>query len=101
MTENSSPVCFFEERDDVVDRLSAIEVPALIIRGEHDMSAPAVKAKQLYDHLPLAVPVLTIPGAGHAANWTHPQPVNETIAAFVTMGDCKNNGVTLKGDTPL
>ena len=89
------------ERDDVVDRLSAIEVPALIIRGEHDMSAPAVKAKQLYDHLPLAVPVLTIPGAGHAANWTHPQPVNETIAAFVTMGDCKNNGVTLKGDTPL
>ncbi|MFE5790395.1 alpha/beta fold hydrolase [Rhodococcus erythropolis] len=73
------------ERDDVVDRLSAIEVPTLIIRGEHDMSAPAAKAKQLYDHLPLAVPVLTIPGAGHAASWTHPQQVNKAIAAFVTM----------------
>src|SRR3546814_16279443 len=42
------------DRDDDVDRLSAIEVPALIIRGEHAMSAPAAKATQLSDHLPIA-----------------------------------------------
>ncbi|MDJ0362294.1 alpha/beta hydrolase [Rhodococcus sp. H29-C3] len=72
------------ERDDVVDQLGSIEVPALIIRGQHDATATAAKARQLYEHLPLAHPVLTIAGAGHAANWTHPQPVNEAIGAFVT-----------------
>ncbi|MDV8030788.1 MULTISPECIES: alpha/beta fold hydrolase [unclassified Rhodococcus (in: high G+C Gram-positive bacteria)] len=71
------------ERDDVVDRLSDIDVPALIIRGENDLSAPAEKADELKAGLPGAAPVVTIPVAGHAANWTHPEPVNAAIAAFV------------------
>src|SRR3546814_11958080 len=66
------------ERDDVVDRLSAIEVPALILRGIHDMSAPAAKEKQLYDHFTPAVPVLPIPGQGPQANWPHPPPAQAT-----------------------
>jgi pimeloyl-ACP methyl ester carboxylesterase len=66
-----------------VDRLSDIDVPALIIRGENDLSAPAEKAHELKAGLPGAAPVVTIPVAGHAANWTHPEPVNAAITAFV------------------
>jgi len=33
--------------------------------------------------LPCAGPVVWVPGAGHASNLTHPEPVNAAIAGFL------------------
>lgn len=71
------------ERDDVTARLPEIAVPAMILRGVDDISAPAAKAEELQSGLPNAGSVVTVAGAGHAANWTHPEPVNAAIREFL------------------
>ncbi|MFD4366680.1 alpha/beta fold hydrolase [Rhodococcus sp. NPDC058521] len=71
------------ERDAVTDRLPEIEVPALGVRGELDGSAVEERAEELVAGLPNARPVVTVPGAGHAANWTHPEPVNAALREFL------------------
>lgn len=71
------------ERDDVTARLPEITAPAMILRGVDDISAPAAKAEELQNGLPNAGQVVTVAGAGHAANWTHPEPVNAAIREFL------------------
>lgn len=71
------------ERDSLLDRLGEIGCPALVLRGELDESSTAEKSATLAGGLPGAGPVVTIPGAGHAANWTHPAAVNDAITAFL------------------
>ncbi|WP_067570169.1 alpha/beta fold hydrolase [Nocardia acidivorans] len=72
------------ERESLVDRLGEITCPALVLRGEHDGSSTAEKSAVLAAGLPGAEGVVTIAGAGHAANWTSPEPVNEALGAFLT-----------------
>ena len=69
-------------RDDITDRIATIEVPALVIHGDADMAIPLERAQVLIDEMPDAELVL-IEGAGHAANLTHPRPVNAAIARFL------------------
>ncbi|HKM61114.1 MAG TPA: alpha/beta hydrolase [Acidisphaera sp.] len=71
------------ERDDIHDRLFEINVPALVIHGEADVAIPLSKAEALAEGLPQAE-LAVIPGAGHAANLTHPEPVNAAIQAFLS-----------------
>jgi pimeloyl-ACP methyl ester carboxylesterase len=71
------------ERDSVLDRLGEIRCPALVLRGEYDESSTAEKSAALAAGLPDAGPVVTIPGAGHAANWTHADQVNEALDRFL------------------
>lgn len=72
------------ERESVEPRLPEIACPALVLRGELDASSTAEKSAALAAGLPGAGDVVTIPApAGHAANWTSPEPVNSAIERFL------------------
>jgi pimeloyl-ACP methyl ester carboxylesterase len=69
------------EREDLTPRLSEITVPALVIHGDADVAIPLPKAQALAHGL--GAKLVVVPGAGHAANLTHPQQVNESISEFL------------------
>ncbi|GAB4588408.1 alpha/beta fold hydrolase [Nocardia sp. IFM 10818] len=71
-------------RESILDRLPEITCPALVLRGETDAASTAEKSAALAAGLPGADPVVTIPGAGHAANWTAPDLVNAAIGGFLS-----------------
>jgi pimeloyl-ACP methyl ester carboxylesterase len=69
-------------REDLHDRLGEIRAPSLVVHGDGDLAIALDRAHQLLDGLPHAV-LRTIPGAGHASNLTHPEPVTEAIELFL------------------
>lgn len=69
-------------REDIHDRLAEIDVPALVIHGSDDASIPLEIGQRLAHGLPSAS-IEVIPGAGHAANLTHPEFVNPVIERFL------------------
>jgi pimeloyl-ACP methyl ester carboxylesterase len=69
-------------REDLHDRLAEIDVPALVIHGEADASIALEIGRNLADGIPDAEFVI-VPGAGHAANLTHPELVNPQIERFL------------------
>jgi pimeloyl-ACP methyl ester carboxylesterase len=71
------------DRDDVTDRLGQIRAPALVIHGEEDSAIPMERAEELCQGLSGCEGVVRIPGAGHAANLTHPELVNAAISGFL------------------
>ena len=71
------------QRDDIHDRLSEIKVPALIVHGDDDNAIPLATAQRLAKGLP-QTELVVIPGAGHAANLTHPEAVNAAIEQFLS-----------------
>jgi 3-oxoadipate enol-lactonase len=73
------------EREDLTDRLSEITVPALVVHGDADASIPVSAAEELVAGLAGALPLVLVPGAGHAANLTHPEPVNAAIVSFLSQ----------------
>lgn len=70
-------------RDDIHDRLGEIRCPALVVHGEVDASIPVELALRLADGLPGCEGVVIVPGAGHAANLSHPEPVNAALSEFL------------------
>lgn len=74
-------------RDDITDRLGEITCPSLIIHGTDDVAIPLSKAEVLRDGLGGSTHMVTIEGAPHASNMTHPEPVNKAIVEFLqTLG---------------
>jgi 3-oxoadipate enol-lactonase len=71
------------EREDLTDRLGEITCPALVVHGSIDAAIPAAKAQALVDGLPAALPLVVVEGGGHAANLSHPGPVNAAVRAFL------------------
>jgi pimeloyl-ACP methyl ester carboxylesterase len=71
------------EREDLTPRLAEIQVPALVIHGDADLAIPVSKAEALAEGLRARLEV--VPGAGHAANLTHPEPVNAAIETFLRL----------------
>jgi pimeloyl-ACP methyl ester carboxylesterase len=71
------------EREDITDRLGEITCPALVVHGSADAAIPVDKAQALADGLPGAQPLVVVEGGGHAANLSHPEPVNAAIRAFL------------------
>ncbi|MBX6420394.1 MAG: alpha/beta hydrolase [Nevskia sp.] len=69
-------------RDDLSPRLGEIQAPTLVIHGEADIAITLDRARDMAARLPHAEWV-TIPGAGHASNLTHPAPVNAAIERFL------------------
>jgi pimeloyl-ACP methyl ester carboxylesterase len=69
-------------RDDVTTRLGELSMPALVVHGEEDASISLELAHALADGLADAR-LVTVPHAGHAANLTHPEPVNAAIGEFL------------------
>lgn len=70
-------------REDITARLGEITCPALVVHGTDDASIPVDKAEELVAGLKGAHPLVLVPGAGHAANLTHPEPVNAAILEFL------------------
>jgi 3-oxoadipate enol-lactonase len=71
------------QRPDVTSRLSEINVPALVICGEHDGISPPAEMRQIAERLPNAR-FLEIAGAGHMAPLERPDVVNAAIRDFLT-----------------
>jgi pimeloyl-ACP methyl ester carboxylesterase len=74
-------------RDDITDRLGEISCPALIIHGTADVAIPMEKAEVLRDRLAGPTTLVPIDGGPHAANMTHPAPVNDAILRFLSALD--------------
>ena len=70
-------------REDITGRLGEIDCPALIIHGTADAAIPMEKAEQLRAGLGDCRDLVPVEGGSHAANLTHPQPVNEAIERFL------------------
>ena len=71
------------QRDDIVPRLEEIKVPALVIHGSADTAIVPSRAKSMAERL-LQSQWVSVEGAGHAANLTHPVQVNAAMAAFLS-----------------
>ena len=69
-------------RDDISARLPQLTMPALVVHGEADQAIPLARAMAMVEALP-NVHLVTVPGAGHASNLTHPDVVNPAIAQFL------------------
>ena len=70
-------------RDDITSRLGSISCPALVVHGDADVAIPLSKAEALRDGLGGKVQYVVVPGGPHAANLTHPEPVNAAITQFL------------------
>ncbi|MDD3763318.1 MAG: alpha/beta hydrolase [Nevskiales bacterium] len=70
------------QRDDISSRLGEIRCPALVIHGTADTAIPMERMQAMANGLVDAT-VLEVPGAAHAANLTHPQPVNAALLPFL------------------
>src|SRR5580704_7252491 len=73
-------------RDDVTGKLGGINVPALVIHGDADAAIELPLAQALAAGLASAE-LVVVPGAGHAANLTHPETVNPAIERFLATLD--------------
>lgn len=69
------------EREDLTPRLAEIRVPSLVIHGAADIAIPLGPARALAAGL--HAELVTVEGAGHAVNLTHPAPVNAAMARFL------------------
>ncbi|MGW4356930.1 alpha/beta fold hydrolase [Nocardia sp. NPDC004582] len=74
--------CLMDRRS-VLHRLSEITAPALVVRGSHDGNSTSQKSEALTAGLSGADGVVTIPGAGHGAAWTHPEVVAPLLIRLV------------------
>ncbi len=68
-------------RDDVTAELGRIKVPCLVVHGDADAAISLSLGRALAAGLDAELVVA--PGAGHAANLTHPAVVNSAIARFL------------------
>jgi pimeloyl-ACP methyl ester carboxylesterase len=69
-------------RDDVTGKLGQIKVPALVVHGDADAAIELGLAKTLAAGI-AGAELVVVPGAGHAANLTHPETVNPAIERFL------------------
>lgn len=78
----AEPANCLHGREDITDRLGEITCPALVVHGVDDHAIEMPKAVILAAGLPGCAGVVEVPGA-HAANLTHPDPVNDAIRRFL------------------
>lgn len=71
------------ERDDITERVGDIKAPTIVFHGTVDAAIPLERAKILAGKLGNAKGLVEVPGAGHAANVTHPEIVNGPLLDFV------------------
>lgn len=69
-------------RVDVTEQLGEIEIPTLIIVGEHDVISPPTEMRSIADRLPRAT-FVEVATAGHMAPLESPDVVNAAIEHFL------------------
>jgi 3-oxoadipate enol-lactonase len=70
-------------RPDSLAVLPGIDVPTLVIVGEHDLITPPAESTRMVDGLPNAR-LEVIPQAGHMANFENTDAFNEALARFLS-----------------
>lgn len=70
------------QREDILPRLHAVDVPALVLVGSEDTSLPPPRARRLADALPRAT-YLEIPQAGHLSALEQPRRVTAAMLDFL------------------
>jgi 2-hydroxy-6-oxonona-2,4-dienedioate hydrolase len=74
--------------DPMEDRLSRVDIPVVVVRGDRDRIVSAAWAEWMARALPHGR-LVTVPDAAHAVNFGHPEPVAaavRTLAASVRVG---------------
>ena len=71
------------DRDDITSRLGEISCPALIIHGTADAAIPMDRAEAVRAGLAGPATLVQIEGGSHAANLSHPEPVNAAMLSFL------------------
>ena len=69
-------------RDCLLERLSEIQQPTLVMVGEDDIPRPPAEAKEMAKRLPNSELVI-IKDAGHIANLEQPEQVTKALSAFL------------------
>ncbi|HXA28525.1 MAG TPA: alpha/beta hydrolase [Candidatus Angelobacter sp.] len=77
------PLTALHGREDLHDRLGEITAPAIVIHGSVDAAIPVELAQRLADGLPNCERLVLVEGGGHAANLSHPEPVNAALGDFL------------------
>jgi 3-oxoadipate enol-lactonase len=72
------------ERPDVTSLLTQIDVPSVLICGQHDEISPPAEMRQIAAQLPRAR-FVEIPDAGHLAPLEQPAAVNAAIREFLKL----------------
>lgn len=70
------------DRRDMVDRLAAFDLPALVVGAELDVAIPMGHAKILAENLPQGR-LEVIPGAGHIANLEEPELFSSILCDYL------------------
>jgi ferredoxin len=70
--------------DPVVEKLSRVRAPTLVIRGSRDPIAPSRWVQEMADRLPLGQ-ALEIPGAAHVVNYAAPKTLAQAIRLWVAQ----------------
>ncbi|MDI2029235.1 alpha/beta hydrolase [Saccharopolyspora sp. TS4A08] len=70
-------------RDRVEDKLPAIDVPVLVVRGEHDALVPHGWARRVASSLPRGR-LVTWPGAAHMVPYSAPREFGDLVEGFLT-----------------
>lgn len=73
-------------RNSMIDELSAIRCPILILAGQNDIPRPPTELKQMHDLLP-GSQFATIEHAGHMLTIEQPDEVNQLLANFLASID--------------
>lgn len=71
-----------DKRSSVVDRISSITVPTLIIIGQDDVATPLPRSQQLHE-LIAGSRLVAIPAAGHSSSVEQPEAVTAAIVSFL------------------
>lgn len=66
----------------ILDRLGAVEVPALVVVGEFDAATPPPRARRIA-HALCDASLTVIENAGHLSTLEQPEAVNAALAAFL------------------
>jgi len=69
------------DRESIIDRLSAIQCPTLVISGDEDAAIPPDRGKRIADNIPGATLQL-IPRAGHISVMEQPTEVETHLTTF-------------------
>lgn len=72
------------ERPDSIALLKSLDLPALVICGQHDAIASVDEMRGIANNLPQAK-FVEVPDAGHMAPLENPQVVNDAIRAFMRI----------------
>lgn len=74
-----------EERPDASSLARTLNVPTLVVVGEHDIPSPPAEMKELAKLIPGAT-LKIIPQAGHVSNLENPEAFNQALLDFLAKG---------------